>query len=293
MAHVVVAGLAAGLVAIGATVAVERLGGRLGGLLGTLPSTIVPAAAGIWSNTLAHASGSDATEAFAASMGAVPVGMWVNVLFLAAWRVGPRWLPRAALPVRLGAMVLVSLFVWSTVAFAAVWGLDLLQHRGHSMVRVGIAAMVLATATGLWATRVPGPAPKGKRSVGPVTLLSRGVLAALAIAGAVGLAGVAGPLISGMASVFPAIFLTSMVSLWWSQGEAVQGGAVAPMMLGATSVSAYALIAAVALPSLGVAGGSAVAWLLAVVLVTVPSFGWMQWRDRVAAKAHRPGKSTS
>ncbi len=33
-----------------------------------------------------------------------------------------------------------------------------------------------------------------------------------------------------------------MVSLWVSQGEAVQGGAVAPMMLGAMAVASYALL---------------------------------------------------
>ena len=33
----------AGVVAIGATVAIERLGGKLGGLIAAVPSTIIPA----------------------------------------------------------------------------------------------------------------------------------------------------------------------------------------------------------------------------------------------------------
>ena len=41
-----------------------------------------------------------------------------------------------------------------------------------------------------------------------------------------------------MASVFPAIFLTTMVSIWLSQGEAVQSGANL-MMLGSSSVALY------------------------------------------------------
>lgn len=285
MASLWAAGAAAGLVAIGATVAVERLGGRLGGLLGTLPSTIVPAAAGIWMSTLEHHPSGETGAAFASAMGAVPVGMWVNVLFLHTWRVGPRWLPRGALSIRLAAMVLMSLIVWSSFAFVAVWGMELLGRSGVSMVGLGVLATMVSAAIGLWATRTPAPAPKGTRSVGPVTLLARGVLAALAIAGAVGLAGIAGPLISGMASVFPAIFLTSMVSLWWSQGEAVQGGAVAPMMLGASSVSAYALLAAWTLPAFGAVWGSLMAWVAAVAVVTLPAFYWMQWRRRLADQA--------
>ena len=39
--------LLAGLVAIGATVAIERFGGRIGGLLATVPTTIVPASIGM------------------------------------------------------------------------------------------------------------------------------------------------------------------------------------------------------------------------------------------------------
>ena len=276
MASVWVAGAAAGLVAIGATVAVERLGGRIGGLLGTLPTTIVPAAAGIWAATGEPAAFSDA-------MGAVPVGMWVNVLFLQVWQIGPRWLPPGSLSVRLGAMVGLSLVVWAMVAGGAVLVMQQLRDQSIGMLGPGVVATLTSLALGVWATWLPRHAPKGGRTVGPFTLLARGSLAAVVIAGAVGLAAVAGPLVSGVASVFPAIFLTSMVSLWWSQGEAVQGGAVGPMMLGASSVSAYALFAALTLPRWGMGLGSVVAWTLAVVVVTVPAYAWLRGRPMPAA----------
>lgn len=271
MPSVLVAGASAGAVAIGATVAVERLGGRLGGLLGTLPTTIVPAAAGIW-------AASSSIEAYESSMGAVPVGMWVNVLFLLAWREAPSRLPPSTLVVRLVLMVVLSLLVWALVATGSVVLMGRLEDLGVPAMGLGFACAALSLSFGMWSTRAPRPAPKGTRSVGLGTLLARGLLAALAIAGAVTLASVAGPLISGVASVFPAIFLTSMVSLWWSQGEAVQGGAVGPMMLGSTSVSAYALFAASLLPALGVLVGSLVAWILSLLVITVPAFGWLQWR---------------
>ena len=44
----IVSGIFAALVAIGATVAIERLGGRLGGVLGSIPTTIVPASLGFF-----------------------------------------------------------------------------------------------------------------------------------------------------------------------------------------------------------------------------------------------------
>ena len=40
---------------------------------------------------------------------------------------------------------------------------------------------------------------------------------------------------SGLASVFPAIFLTTMVALWFSQDSSVSIGAAGPMMLGGAS----------------------------------------------------------
>ena len=74
-------GLFAGVVAVGATVALERFGGVLGGILATIPTTIVPASIGFWLN-------SDG-EGFRAALYAVPLGMLLNAVFLHVWR----WLP--------------------------------------------------------------------------------------------------------------------------------------------------------------------------------------------------------
>src|SRR5690606_20882406 len=82
------------------------------------------------------------------------------------------------------------------------------------------AAVVLATLACLR----NGPAPVGGQAVGPITMLARGLLAAAAIGLAVALTSIAGPVVAGIISIFPAIFLTTMVSLWIAQGEAVPSG---------------------------------------------------------------------
>jgi hypothetical protein len=114
-------------------------------------------------------------------------------------------------------------------------------------------------------------------------------MAALAIAVSVVVARTGGGVAAGVAAVFPAIFFTAMASLWLAQGEAVPGGAVGPMMLGAGSVALYALIAARALPAAGPVGGTAVAWLGAVAGVTLPAWLWMQRR----APEHRAPEGAS
>ena len=97
-------------------------------------------------------------------------------------------------------------------------------------------------------------------------------MAALAIGVAVWLSGLDYPLMAGLASVFPAIFLTSMVALWLAQGPTVPQGAAGPMMLGGASVAIYAILAMWSLPAYGVFIGSAIAWFGAVVGWSCPAF---------------------
>ena len=271
MSGILLPALLAAAVAIAATVAVERWGGRIGGLLSTLPTTIVPASIGI-------AAQSTDTAAFQDAMAACSGGMLVDVLFLYFWRAVPPRLPELGLWGRLLLMLVVSLLGWLVAATMLTVFLHGLRARGVPLLGVGTGLVILTAAVGALACLRNPPSPAGRRRVGPATLIARGVLAGAAIAGAVWLASVGGAIASGVASVFPAIFLTTMVSLWISQGEAVQAGAVGPMMLGASSVSGFALIAALTLPALGTLWGTVLAWSLAVCLVTVPAWLWLQRR---------------
>jgi hypothetical protein len=63
---------------------------------------------------------------------------------------------------------------------------------------------------------------------------------------------------------------------------------VGPMMLGSTSVSAFALLAALAIPRAGPAGGAVLAWLGAVALVTVPAWLFLESRAGRSAGAPSP-----
>jgi hypothetical protein len=239
------------------------------GLIGTLPTTIVPASLGIYAQ-----SASDVE--FAQAMGAVPAGMLVDVGFLYLWRLLPPKLPALGLTARLALMTGLSLLGWAVGALLLIAGLDRLDDASVPPLAVGAILTIISIAAGALACLRAPPAPAGSTRVGPLTLAARGTLAGAAIAVAVWLAHVAGPLAAGMAAVFPAIFLTTMVSLWLSQGEAVQAGAVGPMMLGSASVSAFALAAALLFPLLGPAIGTVAAWAAAVLLVTLPAWRWLR-----------------
>ena len=244
----------------------------MGGLLGTLPTTIVPAALGIW-------AASPEPDTFARAMWAVPVGMLVDAGFLYVWRVGPKRMPSGPLPVRLVAMVALSLGVWLALASAGVAVLAAAEAYGWSSWAVGAGALATNVLVGALACLRPVSAPPGDQPVSAGMLVGRGVLAAMAVGVATVLAWTGDGFLSGIAAVFPAIFLTTMVGLWVSQGAAVPAGAVGPMMLGASSVGAFALAASATFPMFGATLGTVAAWLLAAVLITLPALVWLRQHE--------------
>lgn len=260
--------LFAGAMAIFATVCIEKFGGALGGLLGSIPTTIVPASLGFLSNS------ANETE-LTAALAVVPIGMLINALFLYTWRVVPPKLsPTHSLTVRLGWMSGISLMVWAVSASCFVWFMG--QVNGDQVLLIGITGQVLLLSFGFWACLDGVPTPKGKRPVSIFVLISRGLLAGFAVGLSAWIAGLGYPILAGMASVFPAIFLTTMVSIWLSQGEAVQAGAVGPMMLGSGSVALYALLCIVTFPTFGSVLGVLSAWVGSILLVSVPAWWWLQ-----------------
>lgn len=259
---IILYGVFAGLVAILVTVAIERFGGFIGGVLGTIPSTIIPAAAGVYAI--------EGEESLIASMSVVPIGMLINGMFLGVWIVFPKYINKTNL--KLPITILISLCTWAVLAFISLLIARQVTNGMISEAMLGIIGLVALAILAVRFNIQSRDAPKGKNKV-PLAILSiRGIAAGLAIAACLVLAELGLPFVAGLASAFPAIFLTSMVALWISQGPQVPQGAAAPMMLGGASVSVYALLAMWSLPSFGIVTGSIVAWFGAVGLWTIPAF---------------------
>ena len=107
---IILYGVFAGLVAILVTVAIERFGGFIGGVLGTIPSTIIPAAAGVYAI--------EGEESLIASMSVVPIGMLINGMFLGVWIVFPKYINKTNL--KLPITILISLCTWAVLAFISL-----------------------------------------------------------------------------------------------------------------------------------------------------------------------------
>lgn len=271
-------GALAGVVAIAVTIAIERFGGIVGGVLASSPTTIIPASIGLASRL----SG----DGVVAAMFSIPPGMLVNAGFLLVWRLLPPRLP-AGWPLwkRLAAMITVSLSVWG-VGAAVIVGSNIKKSDSVSaIVTVGSLCTAGLIATGLCACWTPPDAPKGAKKVTLTSYLLRGVAAFVAITTSVLLSRV-NDVAAGFASTFPAIFLSTMVALWLSQGAGVPTGATGPMVLGSTSVSAYAVVFA---GTAGVGGWSpygaaAMSYVAAISVCSLPSALYLRWRRAVMAK---------
>ncbi len=271
--------LFAGLVAILSTVAVERFGGMSGGVLSSIPTTIVPAAIGLWGD------GSD-PEGFRRAMAFVPVGILLNAGYLVLWRVLPAKIGQRTRTHVLLSTVFLALCAWFIAAIAVIIANEVIQPSVAQSLALGGTAMALGLTLAIAANRNAHPTPRGTRPVGWSVLFVRGAAAALVIAIAIAIKRSGLPVASGMAAVFPVIFTTIMIATWLSQGAHVPTGAVGPMTLGTLSVSAYALLATMLFPRLGMMSGAALCWVLAVCLVSVPSYLFLRQhalrRDRAA-----------
>ena len=259
---IILYGIFAGLVAILVTVAIEKFGGFIGGVLGTVPSTIIPAAAGVYAL--------EGDDSLTASMSVVPIGMLINGVFLGVWIILPKYIAsdRLKLPIT----VVSSLLTWAILALLSLIIAREVTGGTISEMTLGMIGLVLLAILAIMFNLSNRAAPKGLNKVPIIILSIRGTAAGLAIAACLVLAEIGLPFVAGLASAFPAIFLTSMVALWLSQGPQVPQGAAAPMMLGGASVSVYALLAMWSLPSFGIFIGSIIAWFGAVGLWTIPAF---------------------
>ncbi len=263
---IIVSGLTAALAAIGITVAIERFGGRRGGILGTVPTTIIPAAVGLY-----LISGG---PVFQRAMAAIPAGILVNAIFLLVWkhvalqttRNGKSNLIRA---------ISVSLSAWILGAICVVWILHAFAFEMLNEMEVALTGPFALVFTGLVSSKNSHPSPIGTNTVKLRVLLARGSIAGIAISCCVWVGSMGYPITAGIISIFPAIFLTTMVSLSISQHQAVPIGAIGPMILGSSSVAAYAVFVMWTYPYLGLFQGTVTAWLFAVLAISAPAWWWV------------------
>ncbi|EFC36578.1 predicted protein [Naegleria gruberi] len=186
---------------------------------------------------------------------------------------------------KIGKMLIVcflSLIAWFVVAAVFVVVTKIVKLSDDILMGVSMGFYGLTIISSLifnWKqpTTKPGPAKK----VAWWLLLSRGILACVIICISVLMGGLKLTFISGMFSVFPVISLSSLISLWLSQGEIPTSNASSTMMVGSNSLPIFAAVMCVCLWYMNIALAFLVGYV-ASALVAVLCYAYLWWRKKVA-----------
>jgi len=226
----------------------ERLGSKKAGLIANLPSNILIS---LLFMALTKGSG----YAAAATAG-VPIGMTIDTIFLAFFIL--------TLPAGLWKALVVSLAVWAAVAVFTVVVLPPVGF-GLSIFTYILVAVILFRLVDI---RLGSARPERKKVAFSWKIVAiRAFFAGSVVAGAVAIAQVAPPYITGVLAVFPAVFTTTMVILTLSQGPAFAQAVGKVMILSSGNIILYVVCAGILFPLVGPWLGTAVSFAVAFCFV--------------------------
>jgi hypothetical protein len=230
------------------TIIAERYGTKTGGILGTLPSTIIVAFIFISLNKGVYFASQSAAV--------VPAEMGVNLIFLFIF---------ASLSYRsMSLAIIASLTVWLFLT-------SMLFLLGLENIFVSIAIYTAALVfTFMILERIKKTPSIGSVTVHytPLKIILRGLLAGSVIAIAVFLSNM-GAILSGIFSVFPAIFLSTMLISLREHGPNFAGGIAKSMIFGSQSVMIYAVAIYFFYPLYGVVLGSIFAFCISIIVMMI------------------------
>jgi hypothetical protein len=245
-----------GLWITAATVIAERKGTKLGGLIVALPST---SAIGLffiaWANSL---------ETSVQATTIMPVIGGINCLFTLAFIF--------LLRKNFGLAILGSLAVWFAVSFSFA----LLGFNSFFVALLIYAILLLVSYNVLEKKLRIKSESRRKVKYTFSMLLFRGLLGGGVISFAVIMSKVAGPLYGGMFSMFPAMFLSTMVLTYVAHGASFSSGTLKSAIIGSISIVAYAPAVRYTYLSLGLLWGTIVSILVSYALGVLVYYLWIK-----------------
>lgn len=246
--HTIIPFALSALVVILVTIIAEKYGTKTGGIIGTLPSTIIIAFLFI---------ALDKGIMFAAdSVAVVPAEMGINLIFLLLFAVlSPRKLTIAVTGSLLGWTVLTAVIFYSNLTSIAL-------SLGLYLVFFLLSFLILDKKKKITSHDTI------KVHYTPLKLLGRSLIAGTVIAIAVSFSNL-GTTLSGIFSVFPAIFLSTMLISHREHGPQFTGAMAKGMIYGSPSVVSYAVGIHFFYPALGILAGTLSAFLIAFVVTLI------------------------
>ncbi len=233
------------LVVILITVVAEKFGTKIGGILGTLPSTIIIAFIFIAVNR----GVSFATR----SAAVVPAEMGINLIFLLLF-------------VILAYISTVKAIVGSLVVWSILSTILYLSSLENMLISIIVYALGLVTVF-LTLEKIKKVESLGTVKVHytPKKIIMRGIIAGTIIALAVYLSNIDAAL-SGIFSIFPAIFTSTMIITVTEHGPDFSAAMAKSMTLGSQSVMTYVISIYFLYPQFGILSGTIISFIIAFLV---------------------------
>lgn len=236
------------LVVILITVIAEKYGTKVGGIIGTLPTTIIIAFVFIALNR--------GVDFASESSAVVPAEMGINLIFLCIFAI----------------LAYKSLFSGLTIGFA-FWIIfsSILFFTDMNNIYISLSLFFASmVATFIVLEKVKKIKSQGRQKVHytPFKIILRGILTGTIIAVSVALSNL-DPVLSGIFSIFPAIFMSTMIISYREHGPDFSAGIAKSMIFGSLSVMSYVTVIHFLYPSHGIFVGSLFAFIIAVFVSLV------------------------
>jgi uncharacterized membrane protein (GlpM family) len=246
--HAIIPFILSALVVILVTVIAEKYGTKTGGVIGTLPSTIIIA--------FLFIAVDKGTRFASDSVAVVPAEMGINLVFL----LGFALLSQKKILVALAG----SLLTWTVLTIVIYYSnlTSIVVSLFIYIICCLLAFLILDKKKKITSQDTI------KVHYTPLKLLGRSLIAGIVIAIAVSFSNV-GVLLSGIFSVFPAIFLSTMLISLREHGSQFTGAMAKGMIYGSPSVVSYAIGIHFLYPLVGILTGTIGAFLIAFVVTLV------------------------
>lgn len=246
--HTIIPFTLSALVVILVTIIAEKFGTKTGGVIGTLPSTIIIAFLFIALDKGVHFT-SD-------SVAVVPAEMGINLIFLLLFtQLSKKGIP-ITLTGSLGGWTILTIGIYSTQITSITLSLVLY------IICFFITFLILEKTK-----KIPSQ-DTIKVHYTLLKLLGRSLIAGIVIAIAVTFSNL-GTILSGIFSVFPAIFLSTMLISLREHGSQFTGAMAKAMIYGSPSVVTYAVCIHIFYPLTGIIPGTITAFLIAVLITMI------------------------
>ena len=228
-----------GVWVIAATVLADKFGSKVGGLVAGLPSTVMFG--------LFFLAWTQNNHAAVQATTIIPIIGGINCLFLVSYI----FLIKTK---KIWTSLLASLSLWGLLSF----GLILLKFDNYFFSIVGyILSLILSYYLLEYVLRVQSLSGKKQKYTRSIILM-RGLISGFIIAFSVYIGKVGGPILGGMFSMFPAMFISTILITYFSQGPLFSAATMKSSMLSGISIVIYSVLVRYTYTSMGILWGTLV-----------------------------------